>query len=147
MLATVFATVATFLWNCIAQALSRGDGPRPSIHASAQYRECNDDFFVLSLLCTTRCLLFLRLVSLQETFQYLPQQRRLTKDECSEVASMLKMKANKKLIQEYAQSTFGKVVSLKDIHNVATKSGAIKENSLKELVEEMKKCAGGQLQT
>ena len=29
------ATAATFLWSCAAQALSRGDGPRHSLHASA----------------------------------------------------------------------------------------------------------------
>ena len=29
------ATVATFLRSCVAQALSRGDGPRNSLHASA----------------------------------------------------------------------------------------------------------------
>ena len=29
------ATVATLLRNCVAQALSRGDGPRNSLHASA----------------------------------------------------------------------------------------------------------------
>ena len=29
------ATAATFLRSCVAQALSRGDGPRRSLHASA----------------------------------------------------------------------------------------------------------------
>ena len=29
------ATAATFLRSCVAQALSRGDGPRNSFHASA----------------------------------------------------------------------------------------------------------------
>ena len=29
------ATVATFLRSCVAQALSRGNGPRHSLHASA----------------------------------------------------------------------------------------------------------------
>ena len=29
------ATVATFLRSCVAQVLSRGDGPRNSLHASA----------------------------------------------------------------------------------------------------------------
>ena len=29
------ATVATILRSCVAQALSRGDGPRNSLHASA----------------------------------------------------------------------------------------------------------------
>ena len=29
------ATVATIIRSCVAQALSRGDGPRNSLHASA----------------------------------------------------------------------------------------------------------------
>ena len=37
------ATVATFLRSCVAQALSRGDGPRNSLHASANYGEYNED--------------------------------------------------------------------------------------------------------
>ena len=37
------ATGATFLRSCVAQALSRGDGPRLSLHASAQYGEYNED--------------------------------------------------------------------------------------------------------
>ena len=37
------ATVATFLRSCVAQALSRGDGPRNSLHASARYDEYNED--------------------------------------------------------------------------------------------------------
>ena len=42
-------TVATFLRSCVAQALSRGDGPRNSLHASAKYGEYNEDliFFFL----------------------------------------------------------------------------------------------------
>ena len=34
------ATTATFLRSCVALALSRGDRPRSSLHASAQHREC-----------------------------------------------------------------------------------------------------------
>ena len=37
------ATVATFLRSRVAQALSRGDGPRNSLHASAYYGEYNED--------------------------------------------------------------------------------------------------------
>ena len=37
------ATVVTFLRSCVAQALSRGDGPRNSLHASAYYGEYNED--------------------------------------------------------------------------------------------------------
>ena len=38
------ATVATFLRSCVARALSGGDGPRHSLHASAKYREYNEEF-------------------------------------------------------------------------------------------------------
>ena len=37
------ATAATFFRSCVAQSLSRGDGPRHSIHALANYREYNED--------------------------------------------------------------------------------------------------------
>ena len=33
----------TFLWSCVAQALSRGDGPRNSLCTSAKYGEYNED--------------------------------------------------------------------------------------------------------
>ena len=32
-----------FLWGCAAQTLSRGDGPRHSLHASTSYHEHNQD--------------------------------------------------------------------------------------------------------
>ena len=35
--------------NCAAQALSHGDGPRHSLHASAYYREYHADFLLCSL--------------------------------------------------------------------------------------------------
>ena len=47
------ATAATFLRNCVAycvaQALSRGDGPRYSLHASAYEREYNEDLILTFL--------------------------------------------------------------------------------------------------
>ena len=44
------ATVATFLRSCVAQALSRGDGTRNSLHASAYYGEYNDDLILTNAL-------------------------------------------------------------------------------------------------
>ena len=41
------ATAATFLRSCVAQALSRGDGPRHSLHASAYKREHNEDLILI----------------------------------------------------------------------------------------------------
>ena len=37
------ATAATFLRSCVVQAISHGDGPRHSLHASAHYLEYNED--------------------------------------------------------------------------------------------------------
>ena len=50
---------------------------------------------------------------------------------------MLKMRANKKLIQQHLYKESGKVVTLKDIHNLA--STLAPENDLNTLVEEIKK--------
>ena len=36
-------TATTFLRSCVAHALSREDEPRHSLHASAQYRDYNED--------------------------------------------------------------------------------------------------------
>ena len=40
------ATAAMFLWSCVAQAPSRGDGPHHSLHASESYLECNEDLIL-----------------------------------------------------------------------------------------------------
>ena len=37
------STATMFLRSCVAQALSRGDGPCLSLRASAEYREYNQD--------------------------------------------------------------------------------------------------------
>ena len=37
------ATAAMFLRSCVVQALSRGDGSRHLLHASALHRECDED--------------------------------------------------------------------------------------------------------
>ena len=36
------ATAAFFLQSCVAQAVTRGDGPRHSLHASVYYHEYNE---------------------------------------------------------------------------------------------------------
>ena len=41
-----FATAATFLRSRVAQALSRVDEPRHSLHASTKYREYNEDLIL-----------------------------------------------------------------------------------------------------
>ena len=54
------ATVVTFLRSCVAQALSRGNGPRNSLHASAYYGEYNEDLiFVFCFIVTLMCFVLL----------------------------------------------------------------------------------------
>ena len=43
-------TVATFVRSYVAQALSRGDGPRHSLHALAYYGEYNEDLIFCAAL-------------------------------------------------------------------------------------------------
>ena len=68
------------------------------------------------------------------------KQSKLSPSETAEVESLLKLKANKKLIQNHLQLTTGKKVVLKDIHNVARHHH--KQNDYQELVAEMKKVKG-----
>ena len=42
-------TTATFLQSCAAQALSRGDGPHHSLHASPHYHGYNEDLISFNL--------------------------------------------------------------------------------------------------
>ena len=51
---------------------------------------------------------------------------------------MLKMRANKKLIQQHINKGTGKVVTLKDIHNMTQKMNG----GLEELIKEMKSVSG-----
>ena len=52
----------------------------------------------------------------------MPQQRRLPAEAKTKVETLLRMKANKKLIQQEVSKDTGKVVLLKDICNIATAS-------------------------
>jgi len=58
----------------------------------------------------------------------------------AEVESMLRLKANKKLMASHLHQVTGKRVILKDIHNVAVHQQ--KENNLQSLVDEMCKTEG-----
>ncbi|KAK6169865.1 hypothetical protein SNE40_020840 [Patella caerulea] len=77
-----------------------------------------------------------------QTFQHLPKQRRLSKEQNIQVGEMLQLKANKKLIQQHLQSTTGKTLILKDIHNIASQNHTNHRNNFEELVSEMKKIEG-----
>ena len=52
---------------------------------------------------------------------------------------MLGVKANKKMVQQYFLKQSGKVVILKDLHNLASKDKKTEVINVSTLVEEMKK--------
>ena len=54
------------------------------------------------------------------SFKHLPQQCRLPAEAKQKVASLLQMKANKKLIQQEVSKDTGKIILLNDIYNIAT---------------------------
>ena len=72
----------------------------------------------------------------------MPKQRRLDPESKEEAVKLLKVKANKKLVQNHLMSITGKTVTMKDVHNVAAKSKSNFRNDFQELVKEMKKVNG-----
>ena len=54
----------------------------------------------------------------EKLFKYLPKQRHLSLEERQDVENMLKVKANKKMLQNNAMQKMGKHVILKDLHNI-----------------------------
>ena len=57
----------------------------------------------------------------------MPRQRKLGQEEKREASSLLKMKVNKKLLQQHLSSTTGKVVTLKDISNIQSTVNAAED--------------------
>ena len=51
-------------------------------------------------------------------FELLPSQRKLDKETKKKAKEMLDVKANKKMVQQYLTEKTGKVVLLKDVHNM-----------------------------
>ena len=49
---------------------------------------------------------------------HLPRKRRLSEGMLQETKNMLDVKANKKMIQQHIYQQSGKVVTLKDLHNM-----------------------------
>lgn len=75
-------------------------------------------------------------------FKHLPHQRRLDSTSRDVAKSMISMKANKKLLQNHLMKDTGKVVLLKDLHNIAAKLKCPQRNNLTELISQMKKSPG-----
>ena len=54
----------------------------------------------------------------EKLFKYLPKQRHLSSEERQDVENMLKVNANKEMLQNYVMQKTGKNVILKDLHNI-----------------------------
>ena len=55
-------------------------------------------------------------------FQHLPKQRKLEEQELEEAKSLLRLKANKKMVQEHLINKTGKFVLLRDLSNIRSKN-------------------------
>ena len=82
--------------------------------------------------------------SVNETsYKHLPRQRKLDDEEKNKMVELLNLKSNKKLIQDHFQRTTGKVITMRDIHNVTRSADPSDDSSmLKNLIEEMQKVGG-----
>ena len=72
----------------------------------------------------------------------MPQQRHLDNTSKDMAKLMLAMKANKKLVQNHLMRDTGKIVILRDLHNLGAKNKQPGRNSLTELISQMKKSPG-----
>ena len=79
----------------------------------------------------------------QVGFSHLPQQRRLNEKEREETKTMLKLKVNKKLLQNHLSTKSGKVVLLKNLHYLASSSkGDCDSNPIADTDKELRKIPG-----
>ena len=79
----------------------------------------------------------------QDYFAHLPRQRHLSKTDLEATKTMLSVKADKKMLQHHIYKTSGKVVTLKDLHNMASDNTSISDANV--LIDEMKKVNGKSL--
>ena len=79
-----------------------------------------------------------------EVFRNLPQQRRLDSQDKENISETLSLKANRKMIQQRLMSQTGKVVLLKDIHNLknAVKNVNTEVTTLQAAVDHFSKSNG-----
>ena len=78
-----------------------------------------------------------------ELFRNLPHNRKLDNEQKENVLQMLEMKANKKIIQSHVMKSTGRILLMKDIHNIK-QSGEKKSNDMSTLqsaVNELNKWA------
>ena len=83
---------------------------------------------------------------LQDIYDHLPHQRKLDTDEKENVKGLLKLKVNKKLLQQYISECTQKVVTLKDISNIQTGLRSKKDkNDISTVVSKLKAMEGALL--
>jgi hypothetical protein len=76
-------------------------------------------------------------------FNHLPQQRKLHGSDKEQAKTMLSLNVNKKLLQQHLSNQSGHIVTLKDIHNVATSHKFHSATSdVTIAIEELKKVQG-----
>lgn len=74
----------------------------------------------------------------QELHRHLPQQRRLPLALRDEARELLKMKANKKLVQHYVVEKSGNLATLKDLSNIMQGCQADSRNDLHTFVDRLR---------
>ena len=82
----------------------------------------------------------------QNLVKFLPRQRQLSGEEKAEVEMMMKVNANKKMVQQHMIEKTGKQIILKDLHNIQTnmkKRKLADVNSQLELVNQTLTSKGG----
>ena len=62
-------------------------------------------------------------------FKHLPQQRALPADMKNMAENLIKLKVNKKLLQQKLSVESGKIVTMKDISNLVTRINAAKKRN------------------
>ena len=70
-------------------------------------------------------------------FEYLPKERQLDSEMHKEIGMLLSLRANKKMVQQYAKSKVGKVITLRDLSNIR-RSCIQRDNSLPTVVNNLK---------
>ncbi|VDI04173.1 zinc finger SWIM domain-containing protein 3 [Mytilus galloprovincialis] len=119
---------------------SASSGQRPK---QATFRQSCPFFIQLrttsdgnKLMITNMCLEHNHVIN-QNLFKFLPRQRQLSGEERKDVETMLKVKANKKMVQSYIMEKTGKKIVLKDLHNIKSEMKKKKSTSGKTDLEQM----------
>ena len=77
-------------------------------------------------------------------FKHLPKQRRLTEEETENVNHLLNLQVNKKKLQQEISKS-GKIVTLRDLSNIAAKNRKKTENSFTCIIDTLKDKYGNKI--